>query len=196
MLREKEGRRNVVCNIELNKRWKWLYVLLGSMAHTFCCCRPVATFCVRYSRPRKPHRPQRLATMSSPTARPPAAHGWVGQCSNTSRWSVASGSVSGQGYGHGGHDDGLQALPRRGLKSRILHHSTNQGSDRAIQISIDLIIIINLNEIISHFPSFFFCFCWGLFLFEWSSWPTFSCFIPSALEIRFRVVLHQCIPHT
>jgi hypothetical protein len=24
-----------------------------------------------------------------------------------------------------------------------------------------------LNEIISHFPSFFFC--WGLFLFEWSS---------------------------
>ena len=32
------------------------------------------------------------------------------------------------GGGGGGVGDGLQALPRRGFKSRILHHSTNQGS--------------------------------------------------------------------
>ena len=83
------------------------------------------------SRPRKPQRPHR----SAPSNRHPPANvnaGWPGQCSNVSRWNVAvaaagSGGTS-QGF-VGGSDDGLQALPRRGLKSRILHHSTNQGSE-------------------------------------------------------------------
>lgn len=160
-------------------------VLLGSMAHTFCCCRPIGNlFGVGFfSRPRKPHRPQRSATMSSPTARPTATPGWVGQCSNTSRWSVSSASVSGQGYGgHGGHDDGLQALPRRGLKSRILHHSTNQGSDRAtINWSYIIMIMIYLFIWSDSFLIIFRLIClvgWMIFPpFSWISyaWNSISC---------------------
>lgn len=84
------------------------------------------------SRPRKPQRPQRSAAVSSSNSHSAAAAGWPGHCSNVTRWNVCAGSggrASSQGYGTSSNDDGLQALPRRGLKSRILHHSTNQGSD-------------------------------------------------------------------
>ena len=39
-------------------------------------------------------------------------------CANDSRWVAGIGNR---------FDDGLLALPRRGFKSRILHHTTNQG---------------------------------------------------------------------
>ena len=43
----------------------------------------------------------------------------------------------------------------------------------------------------------FIFFCWGLFLFEWSSSHVQLLYrLPSVPEIPFRVVLHQCIPHT
>ncbi len=75
----------------------------------------VSHLCVYKSRPRK--RPQGFRQQYS--YGPPA--GWPSTCSNMSRNAGRDGRTC---Y----YDDGLQALPRRGLKSRILHHSTNQGS--------------------------------------------------------------------
>lgn len=75
----------------------------------------VSHLCVYKSRPRK--RPQGFRQQYS--YGPPA--GWPSTCSNISRNAGRDGRTC---Y----YDDGLQALPRRGLKSRILHHSTNQGS--------------------------------------------------------------------
>lgn len=124
------------------------YVLLLSTGRGLLPC----------SRPRKPQRPQRSTPISSSRSSA-ATTGWSAHCSNVSRWNVgtSAGSPSSQGYGHSSNDDGLQALPRRGFKSRILHHSTNQGSDSAQSISrffqnfiFDLIVVI----VVQSCPSF------------------------------------------
>jgi hypothetical protein len=80
-------------------------------------------------------------------------------------------------------------LPRRGLKSRILHHSTNQGSDRAtINWSYIIMILIYLFIYLVRLLSYYF----SVDLFGWLNdlSPPFS-WISYTLEIRFRVVL-QC----
>jgi hypothetical protein len=56
-----------------------------------------------------------------------------------------------------------------------------------------LLLLLTWMKLLVIFPHFFFV---EVYFYLNDRLPTFSCFIPSALEIRFRVVLHQCIPHT
>ena len=79
----------------------------------------------RPNRPSK-HPPLFISTTSSTTTVCPIPNA-TGIGISVGGWSPSSRHHPGGGGG-GGVGDGLQALPRRGFKSRILHHSTNQGS--------------------------------------------------------------------
>lgn len=98
----------------------WVFLLCG--VAVACCCPPF------YRTPRSSRRGRKasIPRPGRPATPTPAAPAWPGAtCPNVSRsWNSALDTC--QKYG--AHDDGLQALPRRGFKSRILHHSTNQGS--------------------------------------------------------------------